>query len=76
MIFTIDFIGYIASFMIIMSLTTINIKKFRYANLLGCSTFLTYGIMTDSYPVIILNACCIIINLFNIKKLRKQNWKI
>lgn len=71
----IDFIGYIASFFIILSLTVTDVKKFRYINLLGCSTFLTYGIITNTYPVIVLNVCCIIINLFNINKLSKQNWK-
>lgn len=76
MMLSIDFIGYIASFFIIISLITTNVKKFRYINVLGCSTFLTYGIITTAYPVIILNVCCIIINIFNINKLRKQNWDI
>ena len=73
---SVDFIGYLASLFIITSLTTTNVKRFRYINLMGCSTFLTYGIIIGAYPVIALNTCCIIINLFNINKLRKLNWKI
>ena len=73
---SVDLIGYLASLFIITSLTTTNVKRFRYINLMGCSTFLTYGIIIDAYPVIVLNTCCITINLFNINKLRKLNWKI
>lgn len=73
---SVDFIGYFASLLIVLSLCTTNVKKFRYINLMGCSTFLLYGVIIDAYPVIILNVCCISINLYTINKLRKNNWQV
>jgi len=65
----VEYLGYVASVFIIMSLLTTNVKRFRYMNLIGCSSFFIYGTIIQAYPVIVLNTSCILINIFNIIKL-------
>lgn len=51
-----NFIGYAASFFIVMSFVLKNIRNIRLVNLLGCICFVLYGIFNDYlWPVIIPN---------------------
>lgn len=59
-----EFIGYIASFIILVSLLMSSVKKLRWINLLGSATFTVYGFLIDSIPVALLNIGTMIINIY------------
>ncbi len=57
-----DFIGYIASVLLAISLMVNNDIKFRWINSFGCITFIIYGIFIAAFPVILTNAVLLLIN--------------
>lgn len=66
----IEWIGYLASIMIVISLTMTSIKKLRIVNTIGCILFVIYGVVVKAYPVAISNLAIIGINIYNLNKLR------
>ncbi|RDY28054.1 lactate dehydrogenase [Romboutsia weinsteinii] len=69
----IEWIGYLASILIVISLTMSNIKKLRIINSLGCLAFVIYGVAVKAYPVAISNFAIVIINLYYLYKLKNSN---
>lgn len=65
----IEWVGYIASLLIVISLMMTSIIKLRIINSIGCLLFVIYGIYVSAYPVVISNALIIIINIYNLYKL-------
>jgi len=57
-------IGYFASAVIAVSMMVQSIVKFRWINLIGASTFATYGLLIDAIPVFLLNSFIVSIDLF------------
>jgi hypothetical protein len=68
----IEWIGYLASILIAISITISNNFYFRIINLVGSACFMIYGIFIRSYPVAIINGYCIGINIFHLIKGRKK----
>jgi len=60
----IQLFGYAASAVIAISMTMSSIVKFRWINLIGASSFLTYGFLFDSIPIVILNTFIIGVDIF------------
>lgn len=67
----IEWIGYAASAMIAISLLMTSIVKLRILNTIGCILFVIYGTTVKAYPVAVANAIIIIINMYNLYKLKK-----
>ncbi|WP_443088727.1 YgjV family protein [Vibrio sp. SCSIO 43137] len=67
-----DYIGYLASVFIIISLLMKDFRKFRYINIVGCSVWVYYGFVINALPVMLFNSACIVINLFYLFKLYFQ----
>ena len=63
----IQVVGYVASLIIAISMTMNSIVKFRWINLIGAITFSTYGFVLGAYPVGILNAFIVSVDLYWIK---------
>lgn len=61
---TAELIGYAASAMVVVSLTMREVLRFRLLNLVGGLTFLVYGWVIGSMPVVITNVVIIVINLW------------
>ncbi|MDP5077612.1 MAG: YgjV family protein [Nonlabens sp.] len=59
-----DFIGYLASFILLLSFTRKNVRHLRIINTLGCILFVIYGAMLSSWPVMITNVSIVLINLY------------
>jgi hypothetical protein len=59
-----ELVGYLASLLILVSMTMGNIIRLRIFNLLGAITFTIYGIMINSIPVAATNAIIIGINVY------------
>ena len=67
----IEWIGYLASALVALSLIVTKAVKFRIFNLLGCITFITYGVFISAFPVILANSILLVINIFQLIKLYK-----
>lgn len=61
-------LGYVASALVVLSLTMRSILRLRLISLCGSVTFLTYGILIDSVPIIITNGCIAAINLWFLRR--------
>lgn len=65
----IQIVGYVASAIIAISMTMNSIVKFRWVNLIGAITFSTYGFVLEAYPVGILNAFIVSVDLYYLYKI-------
>ncbi|MEO2061966.1 MAG: YgjV family protein [Christiangramia sp.] len=59
-----EWIGYLASFFVMISFFMRNIITLRYVNSIGCSFFIVYGILLGSWPVIITNVAILAVNFY------------
>jgi hypothetical protein len=71
------FFGYAASVLLAISLLVSNALKFRWINILGCLSFIIYGLYFKALPVIISNGILLIINIYQLFKLysRKEDFE-
>lgn len=67
-----DMIGYIASFIILVSLLMSSVKKLRLINLFGSVIFAVYGFMILSYPTAVMNIGIVLIDLYYLIKMYKE----
>ena len=72
---TVELVGYLASILIAISLTMTDMYKLRIINSIGCLMFVIYGLNVGAYPVALANTIIIIINIYNLYKLRVINDK-
>lgn len=61
-------VGYLASALVVISLTMTSVVRLRVISLLGSITFVTYGVMIESAPIVITNAAIIVINAWFLRK--------
>lgn len=63
-----EYIGYLASLMVLVSFTMKNVKTLRMVNMVGCILFILYGFLMPSLriglPIIIANAAILVVNLY------------
>ncbi len=64
-----DYLGYLASAIILVSLLMTSARKLRWINLIGAVTFAVYGFLTKVYPVFLMNAAISIINIYYLYKM-------
>lgn len=65
----VSFIGYAASFFIVLSFVMKDVQKIRMVNFLGCVCFVVYGIYSGwLWPIIIPNAILCFIQLYYLVK--------
>lgn len=64
-----EIIGYSASVIIALSMTMSSIVKFRWINLVGASTFATYGLLIGAIPVAVLNGFIIAVDIFYLTRI-------
>lgn len=60
----IEWVGYAASLFVLLSFLMRNIVTLRYVNSVGCLFFVAYGILLDSWPVIITNVAIVCVNAY------------
>ncbi len=59
-----EWLGYIASVIIALSMTLTSIVKFRIVNLIGAAMFSAYGFVIGAYPVGILNLFIVSVDVY------------
>ncbi|MCS5420530.1 MULTISPECIES: hypothetical protein [Psychrilyobacter] len=60
----IDWFGYLASLVVLVSLTMSSIIKLRWINFVGCILFATFGFLIHSLPTALMNIGIAFINLY------------
>lgn len=70
-----EYIGYLASLMVLLSFTMKDVKKLRMVNMTGCVLFVVYGFLMPTLrvglPIIIANAAILGVNMFYLVKGKK-----
>lgn len=76
--YLLEFLGYLASFIVLVSLLMSSIIKLRWINLLGSAIFSIYGFLIGAFPVGFMNLCISIINVYYLIKIygTKEYFKI
>ena len=67
-----EYIGYLASLLVLVSFLMKNMTYLRLVNTLGCLVFIAYGALLPSIPIIITNAAIVLINSYYLLKSRKK----
>jgi len=60
----VDWIGYTASALLLISMMMKKVKLLRVINSFGCILFVVMGLMINNYPIVITNAAIILINVY------------
>jgi len=67
-----QWIGYVASVIIAVSMTMSSIVKFRVINLVGASIFCTYGVLIGAIPVALLNGFIVLVDIYYLVNIFKR----
>ena len=59
----IEIVGYIGSFLVLVSFLMTSVFKLRIVNTIGSFIFMVYALIIKSYPTAIMNFCLVLINL-------------
>lgn len=64
-----SYVGYAASFFVVLSFLLKDVRKIRIINLIGCICFVIYGVYSGMlWPIIIPNAILCFIQIYHILK--------
>ncbi len=66
----IEWLGYVASALIVISLIMTSVEKLRIVNTAGCVLFTVYGFIVGAYPVAVSNLLIVLINLYHLYKIK------
>ena len=66
----IEWVGYAASALIVISLIMTSVVKLRVVNTAGCVLFVVYGFIVGAYPVAVSNLLIVLINLYHLYKIK------
>ena len=69
---TIEIIGYVATIVTLISMMAKNMNLLRMLNSVGCILWMSYGIIRNDNPVIVVNSTILVIHLVSLYK-TKQN---
>lgn len=63
-----EYIGYVASGIVLLSFLMRKMLLLRIVNTVGCVFFIVYGMMLGSIPIILTNTAIVLINLYYLTK--------
>lgn len=66
----VEILGYVASLLVATSLSMSSIARLRALNLFGAFAFSVYGWMVGAYPVLVVNAYIVVINIVFLLKMQ------
>ena len=67
----IEIFGYIGSVLVVVSMLMSSIVKLRIVNTIGSIVSGTYALIVGALPLVLMNGCLIVINVYNLFKLLK-----
>lgn len=63
-----EMLGYFASVFVAVSLTMRSLTKLRVINLIGSLLFTAYGLIISAYPVAVVNAFIVLVNIYYLQQ--------
>ena len=69
----VELIGYFASFMVAISLVMVSFIKLRVLNLIGAVSFVTYGLLINSIPIVAANAFIVLVNVYHLARILRSD---
>ena len=66
----IEAIGYLGSFLVVISMLMTSVNRLRIVNTVGSLIFTVYAFIIGSYPTAFMNMCIIGINLYQLYHLQ------
>ncbi|MFP4300625.1 MAG: hypothetical protein ACLFPW_12370 [Spirochaetaceae bacterium] len=69
----VELIGYFASAMVAISLLMVSFVKLRVLNLLGAVSFVTYGALIDSAPILAANFFIAMVNIYHLVRIFRSD---
>ncbi len=67
-----EMLGYFASVFVAVSLTMRSLTKLRVINLIGSLLFTAYGLIISAYPVAVVNAFIVLVNIYYLQQSLKE----
>lgn len=61
---TTELVGYVASALVVASLAMTSVVRLRAISLIGSMTFVVYGVLIESVPIIVTNAAITVLNVW------------
>ena len=68
-----NYLGYLASFFLVVSMMMNDVVRLRYINLIGCICFTIYGAIIQAWPVAITNALLTVVNIIQLFKIHTNS---
>ena len=68
----VEVFGYVASTLVLISFLFKNIKLIRIVNVCGAAFFVLYGLLTKTYPTMLMNFALIFVHFYYLFKVRKK----
>ena len=68
----IEIVGYLGSVLVVVSMLMSSVVKLRVINMIGSIVSGAYALIVGAFPLVLMNACLIIINIYNLHKLLKS----
>ena len=69
---SIELLGYIATFLVAVSFLCKSMTRLRAINALGATLFVIYSLIISAYPVALLNAFLVCVNLYQLWLLKQK----
>lgn len=69
----IEFLGYMATFFVAVSFLFKSIVYLRIVNSIGAILFVIYSVIITAYPVALLNAFLVVVNIYQLWQLKQEN---
>ncbi len=69
----VEWYGYLASLVVLISLTMTSIIKLRIFNFIGCLLFAHYGLLMGLLPIVVANLSIAVINIYYLYKIYHNN---
>ena len=67
-----EIFGYVGSFLVVVSMLMSSVVKLRLINTAGSVISLVYAFICGAFPLALMNACLVVINIYNLFKLLKS----
>lgn len=65
--------GYLGSILVVVSMLMTSVKRIRVMNSIGAGIFAIYALIIHSYPTALMNGTLVIINIYNLIQLARQD---
>ncbi len=70
---SVEILGYVATLIVAASFLFKSIVPLRIVNSIGAALFIVYALITQTYPVALLNAFLVVVHIYQLWRLKKTS---